>query len=157
MEKDGEIRKLLVKNLTGSHAHMDFDEAVKNFPMAKINEVFPKGEYSAWGLLEHIRRTQNDILEFIESAEYKEKEWPKDYWPDKKYEARKEDWEKTIKLFKADQEKLVKIIEDPETDLYAKILWGDGQSIFQEIILVIDHNSYHIGEFGIMRQVMGTW
>jgi hypothetical protein len=157
MNREDVVRKLLIKNLIQSHAHMDFDEAVKNYPMEKINEIFPKGEYSAWGLLEHIRRTQNDILEFIASSKYKEKEWPKDYWPEKNYKADKEDWEKTIKLFKADQKKLVKIIGDPKTDLYSKIAWGDGQNIFQEIILVIDHNSYHIGEFGIMRQVMGTW
>ncbi len=26
-----------------------------------------------------------------------------------------------------------------------------------EVLLVADHNSYHIGEFAILRQVMGTW
>jgi hypothetical protein len=52
---------------------------------------------------------------------------------------------------------LKKIVKDPKTDLYTKIPHGDGQTILREILLVADHNAYHIGEFTIMRQVMKTW
>ena len=34
---------------------------------------------------------------------------------------------------------------------------GDGQTILREILLVADHNAHHLGEFAILRQVMGTW
>jgi hypothetical protein len=27
----------------------------------------------------------------------------------------------------------------------------------REFLLVADHNAYHVGEFAILRQVMGTW
>lgn len=136
---------------------MAFDEAVKDYPMDKINEFFPNGEYSAWHLLEHIRRTQHDILDFIINPNYKELEWPKDYWPKKGERAGKKDWETTINNFYKDLKVLEKIVEDSETDFYKKIPWGDGQNIFREILLVADHNSYHIGEFAIIRQVMKTW
>ena len=53
--------------------------------------------------------------------------------------------------------KLSDIIKNPKKDLYKKIEWGDGQTILREALLVADHNSYHIGEFGIMRRVMRTW
>jgi hypothetical protein len=150
-------RELLVKLLTQSHAHMGFDEAVKDFPVNKINEIFPGGQYGAWGLLEHIRRTQSDILEFIISSEYMEKEWPKDYWPTPGYKASEIEWQETIKGWHKDMDQLVKLVINPKTDLYAKIPNGTGQNIFQEILLVADHNAYHIGEFAILRQVMKTW
>ncbi|MGZ3674988.1 MAG: DinB family protein, partial [Ktedonobacterales bacterium] len=57
----------------------------------------------------------------------------------------------------ADQQALRAIIMDPQTDLWAPIPQGTGQTIAREIMVVADHNAYHIGEFAIMRQVMGTW
>ena len=157
MDENKIIRKLLAKLLTESNAHMGLDEAVENFPMKRINEIFPNGEYSAWGLLEHIRRTQNDILKFIDSPDYKEKEWPKDYWPEPDQKATVKEWNATLAGWHDDMEKLVKLVKNPQTDLYAKIPDGTGQNIFREILLVADHNAYHTGEFAIMRQVMGTW
>jgi hypothetical protein len=30
-------------------------------------------------------------------------------------------------------------------------------TVLREILLVADHNAYHIGEFAVLRQVMGMW
>ena len=136
---------------------MTLAEAVENYPVSKINDIFPNGEYSSWHLLEHIRRTQNDILNFIVNPNYEELNWPKDYWPERNEKANQKDWDKTIEAFEKDIAALEKIAQDPKTDLYAKIVWGDGQTVLREILLVADHNAYHIGEFAIMRQVMKTW
>ena len=32
-----------------------------------------------------------------------------------------------------------------------------GQTILREVLLQADHNTYNIGEFAILRQVMGAW
>ena len=46
---------------------------------------------------------------------------------------------------------------DPATDLLATIPGTPGHTILREVRLVGAHNAYHIGEFAILRQVMGTW
>jgi hypothetical protein len=152
-----ELRAQLVDLLLKGNAHMSFAEAVKDFPIAKINVKFPNGEYSAWGLLEHIRITQNDILDFVTNSKYQDKSWPKDYWPDPKTVASMSDWHLTIKLFHQDQQALVDLVNDQKTNLFVKIPHGTGQNILKEIMVVADHNAYHIGEFAIIRQVVGTW
>jgi hypothetical protein len=154
---DKALRDHLIKLLKGGNAHMTLEEAVKDYPLSKINDIFPNGEYSSWHLLEHIRRTQNDILEFIVNSNYQDKEWPKDYWPGRTKKATQKDWEKTISSFQKDIQALEKIVANPKTDLFAKIKWGDGQTILREILLVADHTAYHVGEFAIMRQTMQTW
>lgn len=136
---------------------MPLREAVANFPLDRINDLFPDGTYSAWALLEHLRITQWDILDFIINSHYKYMEWPKEYWPAQGAKATPDDWHQTILQFEKDLQALVKIAQDPKTDLYAKIPHGTGQTILREILLVADHNAYHTGEFAIMRQVMGTW
>lgn len=157
MDKDKLLRDHLIKLLKGGNAHMTLEEAVKDYPLSKINDTFPNGEYSSWHLLEHIRRTQNDILEFIVNPNYKDREWPKDYWPARTEKTTKKEWDKTISSFQKDLQALEKIAANPKTDFYAKIKWGDGQTILREILLVADHSAYHIGEFAIMRQTMKTW
>ena len=155
--KDKIVREHLLALLNGGNAHMALDEAVRDFPEEKMNMAFPNGAYSSWQLLEHMRRSQADILEFIASPSYKEKEWPRDYWPSKGRKCTKKEWNKTISEIKKDTKKLESLIKDPKTDLYLKVPNGTGQKFIREILLVADHNAYHIGEFAIMRQVMGTW
>jgi hypothetical protein len=151
------LREELVFHLIKGHAHMPLEEAVAEFPLDQINEVFPNGTYSAWALLEHIRISQWDILDFMRNKDYVYIEWPKDYWPEPGTMATPEQWRACIDGFLADRQALVDIVRDPATDLYARIPWGEGQTIMREILVVTDHNAYHVGEFAGMRQVMDTW
>jgi DinB superfamily len=157
MPSDQPLRDELVFLLERGNAHMSFEEAVATYPMDHINTPFPNGSYTSWHLLEHLRLTQWDILDFIRNPDYEERAWPRDYWPPSDQQATPDDWQRTIHDFLADRQALRAIAEDPQTDLWAPIPQGTGQTIAREIMVVADHNAYHIGEFAIMRQVMGTW
>jgi hypothetical protein len=157
MKSDDILRDHLIALLKGGNAYMTFTEAVADFSTKSMNTVFPNGSYSPWALLEHIRRTQWDILDFVRNPLYQEMSWPEDYWPPKEKKASKKDWENTINRFQSDMDQLLQIVKDPKTNLYAKIPHGTGQTILREILLVADHNAYHTGEFTVLRQVMKTW
>ncbi len=153
--KDKVLRKELLKLLDG-YSHMDFDEAVGKFPLDFINTNPPHVSYTPWHLLEHIRISQNDLLEYIVSKNYREKSWPKDYWPEKNKKATKTLWQKTIVEYKKDFEKLKSIVADQKTDLFKTIGGNPEHTIFREILLAGDHASYHIGEFATWREIMKT-
>nr|BBH86569.1 hypothetical protein KTC_13200 [Thermosporothrix sp. COM3] len=157
MSSDEVLRQQLRTLLLKGNAHMTFDDAVAAFPAEQMNQRPPNVSYTPWHLLEHIRIAQWDILDFIRNPNYIAPAWPSGYWPAPDALTDREGWEATIASFHADQRALVAIIDDPKTDLYAPIPHGDGQNILQEILTVADHNAYHIGEFAILRQVMGTW
>jgi hypothetical protein len=154
---DQVVRNEVLHLLRGGHAHMTFEEAVDNFPMQHINTMFPHGTYTPWHLLEHIRLSQWDILDFIRNPEYKELEWPREYWPSSDQKATEQDWQQTITSFEADAKELQALAANIDIDLYARIPHGTGQTVLRELLLVADHNAYHIGEFAIARQIMGTW
>ncbi len=156
-DEQAALRAELIFKLLQGHAHMPLEETVKDFPMDRINENFPNGTYSAWALLEHIRITQWDILDFVHNKDYVYLAWPQDYWPEPGTPATAQQWQATLDAFVADRQALVDIVNDPATDLYAKIPWGEGQTVMREILVVTDHNAYHVGEFAIMRQAMQTW
>jgi hypothetical protein len=158
MVADQPIRAQLVNLLTKGQAHMTFDEAIAGFPIEQINVRPPNVEYTFWHLLEHLRLCQWDILDYIRNPNYKEPKWPDGLWPSRDALAKAKDWQHTADQFRADLAALVAIVQDPETDLTAQIPHGyEGHNILREILVVADHNAYHIGELGILRQVVGLW
>ncbi len=157
MDAENALRDQLIRLLRGGMAHMTFDEAVADFPLEHINRKPPNVPYTPWHLLEHLRLAQRDILEFITNPHYREPRWPEDYWPPRDKEADAAAWSGTIRAFQEDLQALQALATDPGIDLYAPIAWGEGQIILRELLLVADHNAYHIGEFAILRQVMQTW
>jgi hypothetical protein len=154
---DKVLREELLHLLRGGNAHLSFDDAVADFPMDAINRRPPNVPYTPWHLLEHLRLAQWDILDFVRNPNYQEMQWPDDYWPAPDAEADAAAWDKTLATFRADLKAVEDLVNDPQTDFSATIAHGDGQTILREILLVADHNAYHIGEFAILRQVMGTW
>jgi len=49
------------------------------------------------------------------------------------------------------------LVEDAETDLFARIPHGEGQTILREALLVADHNAYHLGQLVVIRRLLGAW
>jgi hypothetical protein len=49
------------------------------------------------------------------------------------------------------------LVKNTKTDLFAKIPWGDGQTVLREALLVADHNAYHLGQILDVRRALGAW
>jgi hypothetical protein len=157
MEAEETIRNQLLDLLGGGNAHMDFIEALAQFPVEYINTQPPNSDYTPWRLLEHMRITQWDILEFVRNPDHVSPNWPEGYWPPAGKTADAQMWEESLNKFRKDHQALQAIVEDPNTDLLASLPHAPGYTILREVLVLSDHNAYHIGEFALMRQVMGTW
>jgi hypothetical protein len=157
MNHDAELRKHLLDVLDGGHAHASFDNVIADFP-AKLRGEVPKGlPHSGWMLLEHMRLAQWDILDFSRNPKYKSMKWPQDYWPKTPAPPDAAAWEKSVKSFRDDLDAMKKLVNDPKTDLFAKIPWGENQTILREALLVADHNSHHLGQLIDVRRLLGIW
>ena len=157
MNNDKVLREQLIALLRGGNSHMGFDRAIAEFPIEHINSRGPNVPYTPWHILEHMRITQWDILEFIRNPEHVSPKWPEGTWPAPDKQADEAQWEKTISDFRADLKTLQNLVIDPDTDLSAPIPHARDYTILREILVVADHNAYHTGEFAILRQVMKTW
>lgn len=151
------VVKSLEELLTGSHAHVSFEDAVKGIP-AKLRGVVPENmPYSLWQLVEHLRIAQWDILEFSRNPGHQSPKWPDEYWPKEPAPASEEAWEKSIADIKRDCAEFVKLLKRPDADLYEPFPHGNGQHLFREALLIADHNSYHTGEIVAVRRMLGAW
>ena len=121
MNTDQSLRKHLVELLDGAQAHATFDNVIENFP-AKARGETPKGlRHSAWMLLEHIRISQQDILDFSRNPKYKPLKWPDNYWPKTASPPDVKAWDKSVKSFHEDLDAMKELVRDAKTDLFAQI------------------------------------
>jgi hypothetical protein len=154
---DKQLREHVVYLLNGGGAHARFDDTVKDLP-EKLRGVKPNGlPHSAWMLLEHLRLAQWDILEFSHNSKYKAPKWPDDYWPNTEAPPSAAAWNASIQQFRKDLKAMQDLVANPKTDLYARIPWGDGQTVLREALLVADHNAYHLGQLVDVRRLLGVW
>jgi hypothetical protein len=157
MDPDLVLRRQLRALVGGQEAHMNVDSAVADFPMDRINDRPPNVPYSFWHLLEHIRITQWDILQFSRNPSHVSPPWPEGYWPQRNAKADEAAWNQSIASIRADMAALEELATDQSVNLYEPIPHGEGQTVLREIMLAADHTAYHVGELAILRQVTGLW
>jgi uncharacterized damage-inducible protein DinB len=159
MIQDQELRNQLVNLLTVRQAHVVFEDAVADFPAEHFNTKAANCTYSFWHLLEHLRLCQKDILEYITSEHYVWPNFPNDLWPEQSATTNLKGWQTSVEQFISDRDELVKIIDNPKTDLFTP-LPNSGKhqhNILREINIIASHNAYHTGEIVVLRKTLGFW
>jgi hypothetical protein len=157
MAKPDALRKHVLELLEGKGAHADFDSAVSGFPVKRAGDKPPGAEHTAWQLLEHLRIAQRDILEFSRNPKHVSPKWPAGYWPEADTPKTQAAWTKSVQAFRADLKAMMALVQNPASDLLAPLPHGQGQTLLREALLVADHNSYHLGQFVMIRRLLGAW
>ena len=154
------VKRELLKMLDGGQAHATFEQAVEGFP-PELRGVVSKGlPYSAWQILEHIRLAQLDILEFSNNTDgtYKPMKWPEAYWPKHAEPPSEGAWDESVRAVLENRKQFEALIEAAsDATLVMPFAWGDGQTLFREAMLIIDHAGYHVGELIVLRRLLGAW
>jgi hypothetical protein len=154
---DQSLREHLVYLLKGGGAHVHFMDAIEGFPEAKRGAFIEGLPHTGWQLLEHVRIAQWDILEFCRDHKHVSPGFPEGYWPKTPVPADEAAWTKTVEAFQHDLSEMINLVKNPKTDLCAKIPHGEDQTILREVLLLADHNSYHLGQLVDLRRALGAW
>jgi uncharacterized damage-inducible protein DinB len=153
------LRAQLGRALDWEEAHATFDKAVHGIPVDRCGSHIAGFEHSPWQLLEHLRITQHDLLDFCVNAKYVHAlKWPDEYWPRNAAPPDADAWNKSVAAFIGDREMLKDLVRNPDVDLFATVPTGTGnQTYLRAILLVIDHAAYHVGQLIAVRQALGIW
>lgn len=156
-DRDQHLRQNLTFLISGGGAHAKFNDAIRNLPPTLRGKKPANFPHSIWMLVEHMRLAQWDILEFSRNPKHVSPKWPEGYWPKTAAPPTPAAWTKSVQRFRDDQKEMLQFVESPKTDLFAKISWGDGQTILREALLVADHNAYHLAQIIDVRRLLGAW
>jgi len=154
---DHDLREQLVYLLKGGGAHVHFMDALEGFPAGRYGVFANALPHTGWQLLEHVRIAQWDILEFSSNPKHVSPDFPGGYWPKTPMPADEAAWQASVAAFERDLQEMVRLVQNPRTNLFAKIPHGDGQTILREVLLLADHNAYHLGQFVDLRRALGAW
>ena len=154
---DRGLREQVVYLLKGGGAHVHFMDALEDFPAGKYGTFANGLPHTGWQLLEHARLAQLDILEFSRNPKHVSPNFPDGYWPKTPMPPNEKAWEESVAGFQEGLQEMVKLVENPKTDLFAKIPHGQGQTILREALVLADHNSYHLGQLVDLRRALGVW
>jgi hypothetical protein len=154
---DSVLRQNLVELLRGGHAHVTLEQALDSLA-PELRNIRPENSpHSVWENLEHMRLAQEDILRYTIDASWVSPDFPEGYWPKETGELTEEAWSKSAPAFLSDLDEVIKLVEDPNLDLTAEIPHGEGRTYLREILLVADHNAYHLGQIVQIRKALGDW
>ena len=153
---DKVLREALVEMLTKGNAHVTVDKALAGLEAALRARRPAESVHSVWEELEHMRLAQEDILRYTLDQGWESPDWPQGYWP----AAEPPDdaaWKASVAQFHADLEEVCALVRDPARDLTARLPQGQGRTYMRQVLLVADHNAYHLGQIVQARKLLGAW
>jgi uncharacterized damage-inducible protein DinB len=150
-------KEIVASALDWEQAHASLDSAVAALPAELRGKHLTGLPHSIWELLEHIRLTQHDLLDFCANPDYKEAKWPDDYWPASPAPKNDAEWTACIAAIHKDGAALAKFTIESNVDLTAKIPHGTGQTYLRTVLVSIDHTAHHLGQLIDVRRLLGAW
>jgi uncharacterized damage-inducible protein DinB len=151
------LRDNIVQLLKGGQAFVTFEQALKNVKPEFRNKRPSKEIHSIWENLEHMRIAQEDILKYTIDPAWVSPDWPKDYWPNESDTIQNKDWNESIDAFLNDRDEVIKLAKNEKIDLSSIIPHTKEHTYLREILLVADHNAYHLGQIVTVRKLLNDW
>ena len=143
---DKALRKALIELLKGGQAHYTLKEVLKDLKPELCNKHPQKGTSSVYEELEHMRLAQEDILKYTLNPNWESPEWPDGFWPSDNDKMTGKTLSSAVSRFFSDLDEVINLVKNSEFDLTAHIPHGEGHTYLREVLLVADHNAYHLGK-----------
>jgi hypothetical protein len=104
-----------------------------------------------------MRIAQEDILRYTLNPRWESPSWPGGYWPDPEKSLTAAVWSSSVKRFFDDLKEAKALIRNRSIDLTAEIPHGEGRTYLREVLLIADHNAYHLGQIVSVRKLLNDW
>jgi uncharacterized damage-inducible protein DinB len=151
---DRVLRRQLVELLIEGHAHITVKQALRGLaPDQRGRRPGPK-LHSIYEVLEHMRLAQEDILRYTLDPRWQSPPWPEGYWPTRPVPTDAQ-WKACVRGFQADLRRVCALARRPSLDLQSALPHGEGRTYLRQILLVADHNAYHLGQIILVRKLAG--
>ena len=150
-----EINDILVKGITDEFAHVSPKKALNNLT-AELARKRPNGiTHSCWEQLHHIVIWQEPLIEALKGNEIDWEYAKQNEWPSEEIMKDDSEWEKLVSRFFDGLAETEDVIKD--LDLSVNIpAWPKESMVYAGMMLVL-HNSYHIGQIVTTRMALDVW
>jgi CheY-like chemotaxis protein len=129
--------------------------AVNGLKLCHRIRSLPQGDRSM--ILVIIGHEEPKDLRATLDASWQSPVWPDGYWPAPPDKLTEDMWSASVTGFFADLDEVMTLVQNPDLELNAQIPHGEGRTYLREVLLVTDHNAYHLGQIVQTRKLLGNW
>ena len=151
-----QVVKIIINGLHGKNTHIKPEKAINGLNPENARKRPDDSNHSCWELLHHIVVWQEAIIEAIEGKKVDWQEVEKNHnWPSSEYLSKDSNFANLVEKFLqgiSKAEDLAKVV-DLQKPLPA---WSEAP-VIQAFIVLLQHNSYHLGQIITTRKNLGLW
>jgi hypothetical protein len=151
------LAEQLINLLNKEQAHVSLENSLKGLKSENRAKKPNVNLHSVWDELEHIRISQEDILNYMLDPEWKSPKWPDEYWPSATNKVTDAEWKKSVDACINDRNELIKIIKEKGNELSKVIPHTESHTYLRELLIAAQHNSYHIAQIVLIRKMLDDW
>ena len=67
------------------------------------------------------------------------------------------EWDDAVARFKNDLAGVIALAQDEGCELTRRLPHGEGRTYLRQVLLVADHNAYHLGQLVQVLRLLGAW
>jgi hypothetical protein len=156
---DSDLKYILARQLRRSQAQAGLSAALEELPAELAGRQTAGHGHTAWQQVEHMRLAAEDLIAYCEEPDYEARDWPDGYWPEGPEPPSADAWSTSIRGLRDATEKMARLVEDPERDLYAKVPTAEkaDHHLLRSALILLDHNGYHTGQLIGLRRALNAW
>lgn len=151
------LRIHLVNSLKGGQAFVPVEEALTEIDHTIAHKKPGKQFHSIYQELEHLRIAQEDILKYMLQSDWESPKWPGGYWTEGIDEVSEDMLEKSVTAFLSDLDDVIHLVRDETIELTSPIPHANKHTYLREILIIIEHNAYHLAKIVDLRKLFDNW
>ncbi len=128
---------------------------LREFDYRKAGILLDGLHFSAWILLGHIQARHQTLLNFMKAPGAHPNVWPDAHWPENHVPESDQEWQQAIDRYEEDLQEMIRLVEDPETQLFE--VQGNGKTRSWAAMTTLHHTGYHIGQLKTIGRQLGVW
>jgi uncharacterized damage-inducible protein DinB len=150
-------RETLKAQLLGVYSHVHMLDALEGLSAEQAGAV-PEGlPHSVFQLLRHMIYWQDIGIERMRGTPPPFPESAAEGWTALPAPAGQTEWDDTIESFTAGLWEIDAMLDSPEVDLDAVVESDRWRTVRDNLLMIMCHNSYHLGEIVMLRRQLGAW
>ncbi len=150
----GSLKTAISNGLNGRMAHVSPDAVFEAIDWTIVCEKPVDASHSIWEILNHLIYWQDYCLLLLEGDNPTSPEHASYSWKCPRGPVNEQQWLDTVKRFLSG---LVSAEKASAIELDGNLLARPQESRIEVLESLVGHNSYHLGQIVLLRQLLGSW
>ena len=150
-------RDILREQLYGVHSHVHVVHALEGLDPAMAGARVPGSPHTIFQVLNHMVYWQDISLGRMREEQPPEPPTAAEGWEYPAAPEDESDWEALVACFVEGLRAVEERVANPEVDLDRVVDPRHDRTTFEQVMMVMSHNSYHLGQIVQLRQQLACW